>query len=66
VTGTEDAPPDLMLDTEVAELLQLKRQTLANRRSLGHGPPYIKLGRGRIRYSRKAIMAWLEQNTVQN
>jgi hypothetical protein len=36
--------------------------TLANWRSLGKGPPYIKLG-GRVRYPLDALAAWEKENT---
>lgn len=59
--------PDLMKDDEAADMLQMSAKTLANKRSRGEGPPYVRLmsgSRGSIRYSRKAVTAWIEQNTV--
>lgn len=66
MTAAEDAEAsDLMLDSEVAKLLLVATQTLANRRARGEGPPYIKLGSGRIRYRRAEVLAWLEESTIR-
>lgn len=56
--------PDLMKDRETSEMVLLSPKTLANMRSRGDGPPYIRLSGGAIRYSRRAVSAWLEQNTI--
>lgn len=62
--------PDNLTPGEAGEMARVTAKTLANWRSLGIGPAYIKLspGRGgRIRYSRKAVLAWLhgEQETAK-
>ncbi|MFA1551643.1 helix-turn-helix transcriptional regulator [Actinomadura chokoriensis] len=53
---------------EVAALVKVSEQTLANWRSRGYGPPYRKLsdGRsGRVRYRRSAVEAWLTSRELQ-
>lgn len=56
--------PDLMKDQETADMLLMSAKTLANKRSRSEGPPYVRLSGGAIRYSRKAVLAWIEDNTV--
>ncbi len=58
------AETDLMKDDETGGMLLMSPKTLANKRSRGEGPPYVRLSGGAIRYSRKAVLAWIEQNTV--
>lgn len=57
------SPPDLMKPGEVATELLMSEKTLANRRSRGEGPPFMRLGRA-IRYSRKAVTAWLADQAI--
>jgi hypothetical protein len=53
VVSHDDVPPeashDLLTDTQLAARWQLSRGTLANQRSQGRGPAYLKLA-GRVRY----------------
>lgn len=56
--------PDLMKDHEAAHMLVMSPKTLANKRSRREGPPFIRLSSGAIRYSRKAVLAWIKENTV--
>lgn len=56
--------PDLMRDHEAAAILLMSAKTLANQRSRGEGPPYVRLPNGSIRYSRKAVLAYIEQSAV--
>ena len=51
-------PDQLGTPPEVAEHLQTDERTLANWRSLGIGPPYMKVG-GKVRYDWADIRAWL-------
>lgn len=55
---------DLMTEIEAAPEIGLKPKTLANLRSRGEGPPYIRVSRGAVRYSRVALKAWLQERTV--
>jgi predicted DNA-binding transcriptional regulator AlpA len=51
--------PDLLLPSETAQLLRLSEGSLANMRSGGYGPPYVKIGNRAVRYSRRALAEWL-------
>lgn len=55
---------DLMTESETAELVKQAPKTLANQRSRREGLPYIRLPGGAIRYSRRAVLARLAENTV--
>lgn len=44
-------------ESAAAEHLGIKRKTLANWRSLGGGPPYLKLG-SRVVYDTADLDAW--------
>ena len=70
MTGTSDprSTQDVLLTPQqTGELLQVSVKTLANLRWRQAGPPYIKLGDGPggpIRYSREAVLTWLESRSV--
>lgn len=49
---------ELMTANEVADVLGLSAGTLANWRSLGMGPTYLKLG-GRVRYRVSNVNDWV-------
>ena len=51
------AGPELLTDAQLAERWQLSRGTLANQRSQGRGPSYVKIAR-RVRYRRSDIEAY--------
>lgn len=55
---------DWITPAEVEGEFGVAKKTLANHRSRGEGFPYTRLPGGRIRYSRKAIQASLEENVV--
>lgn len=58
--------PDLIDPAPAAELLGVTVGTLSVWRSTGrYGLPFVKVGR-RVKYSRKAIEAWLEGRTHAN
>ncbi len=57
-------PERLYLETQVAEVLQVKRQTMATWRHGAKGPPFVKLGRW-VRYTGADLNAWLRANSVQ-
>jgi Helix-turn-helix domain len=52
-----EAVHDLLTDAQLAARWQLSRGTLANQRSQGRGPAYLKLA-GRVRYRRSDIEAY--------
>jgi len=53
----------LLTDTQLAARWQLSRGTLANQRSQGRGPAYLKLA-GRVRYRRSDIEAYEQAGFV--
>jgi hypothetical protein len=54
---------ELLTDAQLAERWQLSRGTLANQRSQGRGPSYIKIA-GRVRYRRSDIEAYEQAGLV--
>ena len=58
---------ELLTETEAAQYLGVKPQTLRLWRSTGHipgrreGPPYVRLGARLIRYAAADLSRWLEQ-----
>lgn len=61
--ASPQAVPDLLTDAQLAARWQLSRGTLANQRSQGRGPAYLKLA-GRIRYRRSDIEAYEQPGFV--
>ena len=59
-TGREN---DLLTDAQLAVRWQLSRGTLANQRSQGRGPAYLKLA-GRVRYRLSDIEAYEQAGFV--
>ena len=60
----EQEKPDLATEAEVAEALQMAKQSVAQMRYQGVGPKFLKLG-GAVRYRWSDINAWLDDNTRQ-
>lgn len=58
------APVPLATPEEVAGYLRKNERTLANWRSLGIGPAYIK-AEGEVRYRWSEVEKWLSGKTVQ-
>lgn len=53
---------DLLSSEQAAEIMKRAPQTLANMRSKGHGPSYLKVGHWRqapVLYRRSEIERWL-------
>jgi hypothetical protein len=50
---------------EVADILKISKRTLANKRALGNGPPFLKLN-GVIRYPVDAFEAYLNSHLHHN
>jgi hypothetical protein len=67
VVSRNDASPeavhDLLTDAQLAVRWQLSRGTLANQRSQGRGPAYLKLA-GRVRYRLSDIEAYEQAGFV--
>ena len=50
---------------EAANILSISTRTLANKRALGNGPPFLKL-KGIIRYPIDAFESYLNKNLHHN
>jgi Helix-turn-helix domain len=61
--ASREAVHDLLTDAQLAVRWQLSRGTLANQRSQGRGPAYLKLA-GRVRYRRSDIEAYEQAGFV--
>jgi len=61
----EQVKPDVATEAEVAEALQMGKQSLATMRYQGVGPKFLKLG-GAVRYRWSDVNAWLDENTRQS
>lgn len=55
---------DLIKPEELAQMWGVAAKSLANQRSRGEGPPFVRLSGGVIRYSRRAIAAYEAERTV--
>jgi hypothetical protein len=64
--SSNDQPigPELLTDAQLAERWQLSRGTLANQRSQGRGPAYIKIA-GRVRYRRSDIETYEQAGLME-
>jgi hypothetical protein len=62
----DDQPvgPELLTDAQLAERWQLSRGTLANQRSQGRGPMYLKIA-GRVRYRRSDIETYEQAGLME-
>ena len=62
--GVKDTTQAVVLLTPhaVAQLLHVSERTLQNWRRAGHGPQWIKVGPGLVRYDQAALDDWLAQN----
>lgn len=62
----DDQPvgPELLTDAQLAERWQLSRGTLANQRSQGRGPAYLKIA-GRVRYRRSDIETYEQAGLME-
>ncbi|MDV6293300.1 helix-turn-helix transcriptional regulator [Rhodococcus aetherivorans] len=49
---------------QVAQAIHTTTEALAQRRYLGTGPKFVKLGR-RVFYKWADVYAWIDQNTMQ-
>jgi hypothetical protein len=56
--------PELGTPNEVANYLHTTVDALAQKRYLGNGPKFIKMGR-KVLYRWSDVLEWLDQNTIQ-
>jgi excisionase family DNA binding protein len=59
-TTNQSALSALLTAEEVSEYLDVPKGTLANRRHLGRGPAFVRLGR-HIRYQADDLASWIER-----
>ncbi len=62
-SAPDGAPDELLSTAELARWLGVTSQWAELGRSKGYGPPFCRIGPKRIRYSRAAVLAWLETRT---
>jgi predicted DNA-binding transcriptional regulator AlpA len=55
----------LKKENEIAEFFGWSRQTLANRRWNGDGPPYLKLSARCVRYDMEEVLKWAQAHEVR-
>lgn len=55
----------LLTPEQTAERLGVTVGTLANWRTAGDGPPYVKMGSKLVRYPEDDLRSWLTENTVR-
>jgi len=58
--------PQLLNAVEASVRLGLSPKTLANWRSSGGGPRFVKIGAGVVRYPVAEIDAWVERHLLEN
>jgi len=58
-------PTRLLTAEEVAEQTSLSVETLAQWRSQGKGPPYVKISRNCVRYRQSDLDCWLVERIVR-
>ncbi|BCP05626.1 helix-turn-helix domain-containing protein [Mycobacterium paraintracellulare] len=56
--------PKLLTPRELADMLTVSEETLAQNRYLGQGIPFIKVGK-RVRYQLADVVTYLENQRVQ-
>lgn len=61
---TQSTIPRYLTPVEAGDYLGLSRGTLANMRSMGTGPSYVRRGRI-VRYAEGDLVAFLEAGRVQ-
>ncbi len=54
----------MLTPNEAATYLNVTKNTLATMRYRRQGPDFIRLGKGTIRYTKKALDDWIEASTV--
>ena len=57
--------PELMTQEEVSALFDVSMPVLANWRSAGKGPKFVKLG-GRVKYRKADVEAFINSNVRQS
>ncbi len=55
----------LLTPQDIAEMTELSVETLAQWRSQGKGPPYVKISRNCVRYRHCDLDGWLAERIVR-
>jgi len=55
--------PELLTLSEVADLLGIGLRSLNRNVEAGHFPAPIRLSRRTLRYSRRAVLAWIDEKS---
>jgi|GEM_PF-3296534 len=58
--------PQLLTETEAADVLGVSPRTLSNWRCRGGGPDYVKMGSKAIRYRLNALNEFIDERTQNN
>ena len=61
---TKSSPAKLLTPADVAELMGVDQQLLADWRSRRVGPPFLKLGHRTVRYNPETVSKWLTSRQV--
>lgn len=62
ISNLLDSP--MLTTKEAAALLSLHPVAVSNMRVKKVGPPYIKMGKGRVRYPQRLLEEWATKNIV--
>ncbi|MFZ0889581.1 MAG: helix-turn-helix domain-containing protein [Candidatus Binataceae bacterium] len=54
----------ILSEAEAARLIGIAKETLNNWRRRGTSPPFFRVSGGVVRYSRRKILDWLQERTV--
>lgn len=55
---------EMLTPKEVASALNVTKPTLGNWRARGIGPPYLKIGKGTLRYPYQKLVQWIEEREI--
>ena len=58
--------PQLLNETEAADILGVRPRTLSNWRCRGGGPIYVKMGSKAVRYRLNDLNAFIDERTQNN
>jgi predicted DNA-binding transcriptional regulator AlpA len=61
-----DIADELLSTKQAAQFLHLSVQTLADMRSAGSGPPFVKLSRSRVAYLRSDLVEYATTRRVRS
>lgn len=62
-TNSGNVEDPLLTVRQAQSVLPYSTAWYANHRWRGTGPPFVKIGNGRVLYRRSALLAWIEQQS---